>query len=206
MRFRVSILLVVAVFAMVGFASGDEPFPYPSGEKQVVFGFSGWSVGAYDGGLGFRLFHSGRLASLIMLDLGITISSSEAQYDSTGSHSDHSGVGFGASYTLEKYLSSFHSVAPYVGVGAGYGYSWSEEEYTGGISKSTKHRAVLQGVLGAEWAFTSGISLGARYYLRLERNWTKYKSDHSDGSRYTRNTDTWSFISGAGYLTASIRF
>lgn len=206
MGFRVSILLVVAVFAMVGFASGEEPFPYPPGEKQVVFGFSGWQVGAYEGGLGIRLFHSGRLASLIMLDLGITISSSDTQYDTTGSHNDNSRVGFGASYTLEKYLPSFHSVAPYVGVGAGYYYGWSEEEYGTGISKSTKHRALLQGVLGAEWAFTSGISLGARYYLRLDRNWAMYENDHSDGSRYTRNTDVWSFISGAGYLTASIRF
>ncbi|MGD9140556.1 MAG: hypothetical protein PVJ42_03360 [bacterium] len=212
MKLRATILLVLAVLAVAGLAYCEEPYPYPAGETQVVFGFSGWQLGSYEGGLGFRLFHPGRLASLVMFDLGINSRWSESRYDTTGLDIDGTGVGFGMSYTLEKYLSTFHSVAPYVGVGAMYSYYWSEDERTDAYdledretSKSTSHRATLQGVLGAEWAFTSGISLGARYYMRLGRTWERLERNYY-GERYSRDTDAWSFVSGAGYLTASLRF
>ena len=212
MKLRATVLLILAVVITAGLAAGEEPYPYPAGEKQVVFGFSGWNLGSYEGGLGFRLFRPGRLAMLVMFDLGINSSWRESRYDTTGWDYDGTGVSFGVSYTLEKYLSTFHSVAPYVGLGAGYSYSWSENEYTDAYdvedretSKSTSHRAMLQGVLGAEWAFTSGISLGARYYMRLSRTWQRYEQNYP-GSHYTSDTDAWSFVSGAGYLTASLRF
>lgn len=212
MKLPILIILVLAVFTAAGPASGEEPYPYAAGEKQVVFGFSGWNLGSYEGGLGFRLFRPGRLAMLVMFDLGISSMWRESRYDTTGWDHDGTGVSFGVSYTLEKYLSSFHSVAPYLGIGAGYSYSWSEDEYTDAYdledretSRSTSHRAMLQGVLGVEWAFTSGISLGARYYMRLNRTWQRYEHNYT-GSHFKVDTDTWSFVSGAGYLTASLRF
>lgn len=75
---------------------------------------------------------------------------------------------FGVSLIYEKYLPPIHSIAPYLGAGVGFTHASMDytepedgsEEWKEEISGNIIH---VMGVLGFQWYFTDGMSLGGEY-------------------------------------------
>lgn len=207
-------LAVIPLLVIVAVAAAEEPFPYPAGEKQVIFGFSGWNPQVYEGGLGFRFFHANRWATDLVVTGTVKSGRSDRSYPDVGSVNDYEQVSLGLVLGAEKYLTTFYRIAPYIGLGFGYKYSWRDvldtrssdgEEEVSTYSRRA-HDLGLHGKLGAEWAFTEGMTLGVRYVVRFSREWWSEESVSYFGNRAEWDGHEWALGMGAGLLTLSIRF
>lgn len=207
---------VVPLLVIVAVAAAEEPFPYPAGEKQVIFGFSGWNPQVHEGGLGFRFFHANRWATDLVVTGSVRSGRRDRSYPPDGgtSVSDYEQISLGLVLGAEKYLITFYRITPYLGLGFGYTYSWRDRLDTrstdGEQDVSTysgrTHDAGLHGKLGAEWAFTEGMTLGVRYVVRFSREWWSEEIVYYSGSRAEEDGHEWALRMGAGLLTLSVRF
>jgi opacity protein-like surface antigen len=113
------------------------------------------------------------------------------------------------SAVLEKYMPSYHSIAPYVGVGAGYERS-KEVDQDSGEPKDSKQECVttrsafdVVGVAGFQWFFTEGLSLGGEYSGTFFFGSGKEESTYDAGT--TTTTDEYS-NSGLTWEAFSVYF
>jgi opacity protein-like surface antigen len=205
---------VVPLLLIVAVAAAEEPFPYPPGEKQMIFGFSGWNPRVYQGGLGFRFFHSNRWATNLVVAGAVRSGRRDRSYgDLRPLVEDYEKVALGLVVGVEKYLAAVYRIVPYVGLGLGYTYAWSDESETGyyeeeeiTIRSRRDHDVGLHGRIGAEWAFTEGMNLGVQYGVRFSRTWWSSETTYPSGNKYEADGHEWALGMGAGLLTVSIKF
>jgi hypothetical protein len=114
-----------------------------------------WPCG---GGLGFRYFLNDDAA--LRLGANIAIGSWEIK-DAW----ERSCTEFGLSVIYEKYLMHIHSIAPYMGAGVGFAYAKADETWknTDDEWKWTGTIFSVMGVVGFQWYFTDGMSVGGEY-------------------------------------------
>jgi opacity protein-like surface antigen len=219
------ILVSVSLAAAGASAGGDLT---AQGSKQMVFGFSGFSLTAYGGGFGVRYFLADRVAIVPSLAVWLSTSSdddtdiySEARSDLTTTDLEQSDIGI--KLTLERYFGASGPVFPYVGGGVRYGRvtydrnrddeSIDEDAMDKRTTTSDDNR-VTNAVdvflaLGLQWAFAEQVSLGGQYTVAVRHEWRDedYISE-SDGDVRTSSTKTraTSFDAAAGRLLVSVRF
>jgi len=189
-RFTPVLAAVLLTCILIGTAlAGGTPMT-AKGDRQMVFLFSGLSrmtlspyfhadgfaAECFDGegencyedcypcggGLGFRYFLNDDRA--IRFGVNIAVGSWEEKdvWEQTC-------MEFGFSLIYEKYLPHIHSIAPYIG--AGIGFTHAKVDYTEpavDTSLEWKEEASgnafhMMGVLGFQWYFTDGMSLGGEY-------------------------------------------
>jgi hypothetical protein len=114
------------------------------------------------GGLGFRYFLNADRAVRLGANIGLggitfkdPVDDSEVKWSCTE---------FGLSLIYEKYFMTIHGVAPYAGAGAGFTYSKAKVESDGETTSEVSGNAFdVMGVIGFQWYFTEGMSLGGEY-------------------------------------------
>jgi len=181
-----TLVLVLAAGLAVPVAAEEDS--KSEGVREVVFGFGGWSLASYNGGVGLRYFIEDGLAVRPGLDFGI--------YDTSHDETDHyrgdvssyagddQGASVGLSVFLEKYVAEVRRLAPFLALGLAYGYSsWDDnnrysdysdfglESYRDYSYERTEHKVSLIGGFGLRWEFTDRITLGAQYNLTVAHSW-----------------------------------
>jgi hypothetical protein len=214
--------LMLSVFARAGFA--DDMEMAEAGSKQVVFGFSGWSLGSYEGGLGLRYFIADDLAIRAGIDFGLDNQEDDRYTDyidpeanDAGEESDYDYRWVGTSVLIEKYGDGYHSVRIFYGGGLAYTYARDErgaanrqgDYYSISTYESKTHTMKAVALMGFQWYFAEHISLGGEYRLTFRQFWRDFE--------YLRVHDSASYViceeedgnrldSGAGQLMVSIQF
>lgn len=214
--------LMLSAFAGVGF--GDDIGMAKAGSKQVVFGFSGWLLGSYEGGLGLRYFIDDALAIRAGIDVGLDNQDDdrftdyiEPEVDDAGEESDYDNRWVGTSVLIEKYAAGYHSVSIFYGGGLAYTYARGErattyrhgDYYSVLTYESKTHTMKAVALMGFQWYFAEHISLGGEYRLTFRQFWrdTEQLRVHDSTSYVTcEDEDGNRLDSGAGQLMVSIQF
>lgn len=203
------VALVVCMLAGTALAGGTPDTGL--GTKQLVFMFRGLDelrLDSYGGGLGFRYFFAPDMAIRPGVDISFYKETCKAQNPNYRDEED-SGNALGFSVVLEKYMPAYHSVAPYIGLGAGYARykevdqdpsqpKNSKEEYT-----ETWSNFNLRGVAGFQWFFTDGMSLGGEYTGAFSFGSGKEEYTDADGKTTTAGETSGSSLDWYG---ASVYF
>jgi hypothetical protein len=195
-----------------------------AGSKQVVFGFSGWNLGSYEGGLGLRYFIDDALAIRAGIDVGFSNEEDRSyadyidpEHDDAGEKRDYDSRRVGTSVLLEKYAAGYHSVRLFYGGGLAYTYAQDErvtsyrhgDYYSVRAYESTAHTMKVVALMGFQWYFAEHISLGGEYRLTFRYFWLdrdEVRADNSTSSTVCAEEDGNSLDSGAGQLMVSLRF
>lgn len=117
----------------------------------------------YGGGIGIRYFFGEGLA--IRPSINISYASAKADYEGSGTDPKSTATDIAFSALLEKHLPAVHSISPYLGAGLGYDRFKIEDEpyYDWDKASITLSALDLKGVVGFQWYFTDGMSLGGEY-------------------------------------------
>jgi hypothetical protein len=214
--------LMLSVFAGAGFA--DDMEMAEAGSKQIVFGFSGWNLGSYEGGLGFRYFIDDALAIRAGIDFGFDNEEDQSYEDYIDPESDDVSEEYdddsrwvGTSVLVEKYTAGYHSIRLFYGGGLAYTYAQDDRAtlYHQGIhysirtSESTTHTMKAVALMGFQWYFAEHISLGGEYRLTFRHWWFEREEIRVQDSFswvISVENDGNSLDGGAGQLMVSIRF
>ena len=225
--FRIPVAVAAVIACLAVGAEGVEGDLTSEGTKQLIFGFSGFVLSSYGGGVGMRYF----LADGLAVTPGISVSLARTDSDGTDYDSryydtrearDDRYTDFRAKVTIEKYLAHSGNILPYLGGGAGYSYGTGDrttEYYTyepegadlAAVDDEdwTAHGMNLFLAFGIQWAFTERVSLGGQYSLVLSHQWREstlyYRNDGRTRMR-TQDRETTTFDTEAGGLLVSIRF
>ncbi len=192
----VALVVLMVLGSCVSTSASEENLPV-KGTKQLMFGFSGWGLSSYKGGVGLRYY----IREKTVLRFGLDINWMKND-DSGWRHEVHGGddpelitdtlerseFSVGAGAVLERHFRSSWSVVPYAGLGAFWWYDKykSDEAYererrdeTGGRVYESKGHTV-EGLLlaGLQWHFAPNMSLGGEYRLSL-----KYSRKENDSTR-----------------------
>jgi hypothetical protein len=226
---------ILAVLAMVAAgwtwqAQAADGSGASKGTRQVVFSFDSWSLGSYNGGVGIRYFVTGDVAIRPGVDFRIEDSSDDETSEAEGrlmtDSIDVDGLTLGFSVFVEKYVSGFQKLAPFVGVGLGYAYTSSDNmqihytyrdnppnSYWSDCYDRTTHAIDIMGTLGFQWFFTDHISLGGQYNLAVSHKWddraqtqTSYDGYATEVSATRSDIENTVVGVDAGRLLVSIRF
>jgi hypothetical protein len=223
--FRVCLaaVMVSCLCVSAALAEGDLT---SQGTKQVIFGFSGFTLSSYGAGVGIRYFFADGAA--LTPAVGISLERSDdngtdydTRYYDEWDTSDERYTSFNAKMTVEKYISESGDVLPYFGGGMGYTYRggdrtakyYSEDFDTTDPANIedvdwTDHTVSLFFAFGFQWRFAEKVSLGGQYSLVLSHRWYKSESNYESMDRIrTRTSDeeTTSFDAAAGQLLLSIK-
>jgi len=173
--------LVLAVAALVLAAGPAQAASVATerGDKAIVFTFDGLSsmhTGTYEGGVGMRWYVKDDLA----LRPGLEVSFDENELDPAGPAArERSDWSAGINLALEKHRRGpASSVSPYFGGLLGFSFNGGDSDESrpgqGGVvrNETTSNSTTIgiAAILGFEWGFTEGMTLGAEY--RLGAEWT----------------------------------
>ena len=156
------------------------------GTRQLVFGFSGLSdlgVTTYEGGLAVRHYLNDGVAIKPGLQFNLGSRTTEPEGEEKDKVND---TGFGVNCILEKHLTgATKSISPYLGVGAGLHmnkHKVEPGEDNATVMTTTMFDLGVMGVIGFEWAFADGMSLGAAYTAGVDIGSGKIKAEPANGN------------------------
>jgi opacity protein-like surface antigen len=226
----VAIVVAIAVIGSPRVLPAADQAAIAKGERQVVFSFDSWSLGSYNGGIGVRYFLRDDVAIRPGLDFVIDDSSEhqtseEADRVMTDSV-DVDGLSLGFSIFMEKYVSGFHGLTPFLAVGVSYTYGSSSgtqinntyrddlpDTYWSDCYDRSRHALGLIGAFGFQWFFTDHLSLGGQYNLTISHEWddrddtqTTYDGGETRVRTVRDDSDDTTVGVDAGRLLISVRF
>jgi len=196
-------LLMVLVSAICASAS-DENLP-ARGARRLMFGFSGWGLSNYKGGVGLRYYLRENTALRFGLDVNWSKDDDtgwdhdvyeEDEPEQSAYTTERSTFSVGLGTVLERHFRSSHRVRPYAGLGMFWWYDKSDrdetfertdEDYTR-TSVFESRGYTIEGLLlaGLQWYFAPNMSLGGEY--RVSLTYSRTEQD-SKGTRTETNDD-----------------
>jgi opacity protein-like surface antigen len=211
MKRRVAALVLLMVLGPAVCVSASEENLPEEGTRQLVFGFSGWNLTNYKGGIGIRYFLREKTALRFGLGFGWTKDDDtgwdhdvyeQHGVEQTINDNDGSTFSVGLGTVLERHFTSSMKVRPYAGLGVFWWYDKSESDerlnrtdvdYARSYEYESKGYTVEGLVLaGLEWHFAPNMSLGGEYrmsltYSRMEYDRTEIRTDADDERRSTEH-------------------
>ncbi|MFC1799517.1 outer membrane beta-barrel protein [Candidatus Eisenbacteria bacterium] len=209
MKTCVVALVVLMVLGSCVSASGSEENLPVKGTKQLMFGFSGWGLSNYKGGVGLRYYIREKTALRFGLDVnwskdddfGWRQDDNQADAPELVTDTlDRSAFSVGVGAVLERHFRSSWSVVPYAGLGAFWWYDKyksdeafeREQRDEAGSSVYESKGHTVEGLLlaGLQWHFAPNMSLGGEYRLSLKYSRKEYDSTRTyfDGLRVEHDT------------------
>ncbi len=194
----IALALVIGTFDYV--LANGENLP-AKGTKELMFGFSGWYLGGYEGGVGFRYYLREKTALRLGVDIGWTkddIASDDEEYregfgtEWSNRTTDRSYFSLGIGGVMERHFISSSNLVPYAGVGLFGGIEKrdsdsAEQDSNDGMSKyayeSTGYSVEGLLLFGLQWHFGPSMSLAGEYNISLRYFHEDYE--------YTSGGDDW---------------
>jgi hypothetical protein len=203
---RYLILLTIAVVFMFGTVQAGEVCT-DAGDMAMIFMFDGFDNLSFDsfyGGLGLRYYLGDELA------LRPAVYFSKYNYklesDTEGMTDDeYSLTDIGLELAFENHFRGpAPAVSPYWGAGGYFEWMTAVDDPsvpTGETGKTTDKGTALGlfGMLGFEWGFTDGLTLGGEYRLGFERFSGETEIDAARDETVGQYSDSW-----IGFGTASV--
>jgi hypothetical protein len=155
------------------------------------------------GGLGFRYFLNDDAA--VRVGVNIALASITLKHPTPDYENKYTCNEYGISLVYEKYMPAIHGIAPYMGAGAGFTLSKAkfepgQESYVD--TELTGTGFDVLGVIGFQWYFTEGMSLGGEYETGFNYETGDYKEDGekvAEWNGYAFNHKTASFFLGVHF-------
>ncbi len=204
MKKYVALLVLFMVLGSSVCSSASEENLPVKGTKQLMFGFSGWNLNDYRGGIGFRYYLREKTVLRFGLDVGWRRNDNEdwsvRTYEGedpdakTGTLlSSSTSIGLGA--VLERHFRSSWNVVPYIGLGM---FGWYDKSKTDEVDYHSDYTNYhwregkgysIEGLLlgGLQWHFAPNMSLGGEYRMSLKYSHSEYETAYEDYG-YSRTT------------------
>jgi opacity protein-like surface antigen len=182
MKKYLTLFSIIIIVSSLSLAAGENQVPGPrAGSAGILFQFSGLDAlgaGAYNGGLGAKLFLSDYTAvrGVICLSLSSTKIPANPPTGQVGVDGSTSSNVFGVGGAIELHLTKSR-ISPYIGGGVMLTTRSTENKTSdvsptaAGISQTVTKNAngytqfSFGGILGVEYFITDGVSLSAEYLI-----------------------------------------
>jgi hypothetical protein len=215
-KYLVSLILLMVLASALGAsasgASASEGSIPAKGTRQLIFGFSGWYLDQYKGGVGLRYYLRDNTALRILLDV------SWAKDDDTGrdhnfdneletmertQNDERSSFSVGLGTMLERHFRSSWKIVPFAGFGVFGWYDKHESDYRTAIRMGTSIRTsnnvresdgyTIEGILlaGLQWHFAPNMSLGGEYRIKMKYSYVEYEREYGDWDSHSTDYDTY---------------
>ncbi|MGD8628486.1 MAG: outer membrane beta-barrel protein [bacterium] len=212
MKRYIGLMVLLMVLASTPGASASEDRLPAKGTKQLIFGFSGWRLDQYKGGIGLRYYL--RENTALRFGLDVTWSKDDdtgwdhAVYETQETRqrtytAEQSAFSVGLGTMLERHFGSSWKVVPFAGLGVFGWYDKSNRDSrtvsTRGTDVSTSNEVreskgyTIEGILlaGLQWHFAPNMSLGGEYRIKLRYYYVEIDRDYTDWDSQSTDYDAY---------------
>ncbi|MFC1799515.1 hypothetical protein ACFL2Z_01195 [Candidatus Eisenbacteria bacterium] len=184
----------------------------------MMFGFSGWELGGYRGGVGLRTYLRDNLALRLAGDFGWSNKTDEDNMARLGQvlRYENSDLSLGMGVALEKYLEPAWNVTPLIGVGLFASYENSRHKTTRDVEyvwcrteEMDMYSVETRLLTGLRWHFTKNLSLGGEYFISYVYTWGEWREQEVRGTPFQEEKLTTrgsAIVVDVSHLWLSIRF